>query len=539
MQSKHLYNSNNNNNNNIPVQTLYTGIFSDEKILQLLRILQLLSESCFSDLHEVANEGHPSNDVYASKFKEGLNSIRTWPIEVKMGESSRAIQDFPELGMLYQYAIYRYVHELHKNDKNVGNINVNVPVLHDFIHHYFVTLAQSSYMQKLDFLKVYGLERTHMYMEALRTTLMDLTRASIHNNLSFLWDHPESSIHNNNNNINNNSHNSHYSHDSQYSQEREDRQDRQYNKNGVSKLQSLTIRPSDSVSQNGEHRKQHRDDKNSRREAPNHIRQDNLRDNNNNNNNKNRQEEHKHNHNNNNNKINNNNKEKMLGNHNSHKIKDTETKNNVPALDESIATNFKVMKDNDDDNDNDSQNGERTEPSTPVSQLQSISDDEAVDLFEKMKQSTNDLNPKTQSRRNNDNDNDNDDDDDDNDNDNDDDEYEKDYDENDNDDYNNNDGDDNDNDNDNDNKHISHTKNKQYSADNNDNDNNDDNNDDDDDRNNIKSKQVSNSNNNHNDNNNHRNKNRYRNGDDEKSTGTINIKLPSQRKSFDFPKTSQ
>jgi hypothetical protein len=162
-----------------PVQMLYTGIYSDERVLQLLHILQTLSEHCFSKLHEVSNEGRPSSTEYANRFRKGLDSIEFWRTEIKSEETNLALQHYPELGALYKYAIVCYLKELYKNERT-ERIPVSIPPLQDFLHAYYVALSKTSYMQKLEFLNVYGLERTHMHMEALRTILMEFTRHSVY-----------------------------------------------------------------------------------------------------------------------------------------------------------------------------------------------------------------------------------------------------------------------------------------------------------------------------------------------------------------------
>lgn len=162
-----------------PIQMLYSGIFTDERILQLLRVMQTLSEHCFSKLHEVSNEGRPSSSEYAQRFRRGLDSIEYWRSEIKAEETRQALNKFPELGVLYKYAIVCYLKELYKNERT-DRIPVSIPPLQDFIHSYYVALSKTSYMQKLEFLNVYGLERTHMHMESLRAVLMDFTRHSIY-----------------------------------------------------------------------------------------------------------------------------------------------------------------------------------------------------------------------------------------------------------------------------------------------------------------------------------------------------------------------
>lgn len=162
---------------NNSMHPLYSGIFSDEKVLQLLHILQKLSDECFAKLHEVSIEGDPPATEYARRFRQGLDSISYWKSDVRIAETNEAINQYPELSVLYQYAIVRYLKELYKNDKS-NKIPVSIPRLHDFLHSYYVALAATSYMQRLEFLNIYGLERTHMHMEALRSTLMECTRGS-------------------------------------------------------------------------------------------------------------------------------------------------------------------------------------------------------------------------------------------------------------------------------------------------------------------------------------------------------------------------
>ena len=158
---------------------LNVGIFSDERVLQILHILQTLSDNCFSKLHEVANEGQPNTEEYAFRFRKGLNSIELWKQNIKNEITKQAIEAYKELPILYKYAIVRYLQELYKHDDRKV-IPVNIPPLQDFIHSYYLKLAKSKYMQNLEFLKVYGLERTHMHMEALRSVLMDFARDSIY-----------------------------------------------------------------------------------------------------------------------------------------------------------------------------------------------------------------------------------------------------------------------------------------------------------------------------------------------------------------------
>lgn len=187
-------------------QYLYTGIFVDERIHRLLFALQTLSDNCFSKLHEVANENNPSSTEYTRRFKKGLECIEHWNSETKMRETNYAMEQFPELVALYKYAIVRYLKELYKNEK-AERIPVSIPPLPDFIHAYYVTLSKTNYMKKMEFLNIWGLERTHMHMEALRGILIDFTRHSVYqpnfNSSSYDNDYPVEMMNPNNKSYNN------------------------------------------------------------------------------------------------------------------------------------------------------------------------------------------------------------------------------------------------------------------------------------------------------------------------------------------------
>jgi hypothetical protein len=57
---------------------------------------------------------------------------------------------------------------------------VSIPPFHDFLHSYYSSLASNTCMKRMEFFNIYGLQRTHVHMEALRNTLMASTRASVY-----------------------------------------------------------------------------------------------------------------------------------------------------------------------------------------------------------------------------------------------------------------------------------------------------------------------------------------------------------------------
>lgn len=160
-----------------PVSYLYTGIFKNERILQLLYIIQQLGDRCFQKLNEVASEGHPSGSEYVHRFRLGLESILSWKTDVRVAEANQAIRKYPEIVTLYKYAIVYYIQEVYKQE-NTTQIDVSIPPFHDFLHSYYTALSRSSCMQRLEYFNVYGLERTHVHIEALRAALIECTKSA-------------------------------------------------------------------------------------------------------------------------------------------------------------------------------------------------------------------------------------------------------------------------------------------------------------------------------------------------------------------------
>ena len=155
---------------------MYAGVFRDERVLQLMHILTNLSESVFLKMHEVSNEGNVDITTYASRFCRCLESLVNWKSQMRTDVANSAVDQYPELIALYRYTVVLYLKELYKNEK-AATIPVTIPPFPDFLHTYYSTLAVSSCMKQLKFFHVYGMDRTHLHMEALRQTLMQSTRS--------------------------------------------------------------------------------------------------------------------------------------------------------------------------------------------------------------------------------------------------------------------------------------------------------------------------------------------------------------------------
>ena len=158
---------------------LYSGIFEDEKILQLLFIMEKLSDECMGKLHDVISESNPSAAEYKRMFVRGMDSISSWSHQVKDNEATNAIRQYPELTILYKYALVRYVKELCRSQP-AKQIQLSTPPLREFIYEFYIALGKSSYIRNCMFLNVFGIEKTHMYMQALRSVLMEFTRSSMY-----------------------------------------------------------------------------------------------------------------------------------------------------------------------------------------------------------------------------------------------------------------------------------------------------------------------------------------------------------------------
>jgi len=155
---------------------LYSGVFRDERVLQLLHVLTNLADSAFAKLREIASEGVTDSRERATRFCKGLDALVNWKTPVRVSIAQSAIDEYPDLPILYKYAIIRYIKEIFKHEKS-KQIPLTIPPFHDFLHSYYSALASNPCSKNLSYFTLYGVERTHLHTEALRQALIQSTRS--------------------------------------------------------------------------------------------------------------------------------------------------------------------------------------------------------------------------------------------------------------------------------------------------------------------------------------------------------------------------
>ena len=169
---------------------LYVGIFTDEKVLQLLQLLTSMADHCFQELHQVAaeksnkvtgllipSELQPSS-AYGVAFQAGLHTISGWSTSVLQQEVDRLKKQCPYVEELYKYSVVRYLQEIYRYEKN-QTISVSVPLLREFIHQFYCQVASNPLTRNLKYFSTFGLEKKTLLMDAVRGAMFRLLENQI------------------------------------------------------------------------------------------------------------------------------------------------------------------------------------------------------------------------------------------------------------------------------------------------------------------------------------------------------------------------
>jgi len=173
---------------------LYVGIFADEKALQFLELLQALSDQCLQELHQVAmDKAFPkgrqpgmfvpsemsANSPYGLAFHAGLQTIRNyWSPSVIQQEVDRLKSKCPYIEDLYKYTVVRYLQEVYRYERP-QTISVTVPPLADFIHRFYIQIANNPLTKNLKYFTTFGLEKKTMMMDSVRGALFQILENQI------------------------------------------------------------------------------------------------------------------------------------------------------------------------------------------------------------------------------------------------------------------------------------------------------------------------------------------------------------------------
>jgi hypothetical protein len=166
---------------------LYVGIFTDEKVLQFMQLLENLSDQCFQELHQIAaqkanlklmpSELQPSS-AYGIAFQTGLQAIQNWNSTVIQQEVDRLKQRWPYVEDMFKYTIVRYLQEVYSREKP-QTISINVPPLRDFVHKFYIQVANNPLTRNLKYFSTFGMEKKSMIIDAMRSALFSIMEHQI------------------------------------------------------------------------------------------------------------------------------------------------------------------------------------------------------------------------------------------------------------------------------------------------------------------------------------------------------------------------
>ncbi len=169
------------------VRYLHVGIFTDEKVLQLAKLMELLSDQCLQELHQVAaqksglrlmpSELQPSSE-YGRAFLTGLKGINHWPTDVLQSEVERTRTKWPFVEDLFKYTVIRYLQEVYKHEQP-RTISLTLPPLREFIHRYYIEVANNPLTRNLKYFSTFGLEKKNLVIDSVRAALFRVLESQI------------------------------------------------------------------------------------------------------------------------------------------------------------------------------------------------------------------------------------------------------------------------------------------------------------------------------------------------------------------------
>lgn len=162
------------------MRNIYNGVFSDEKVLQLLHILKSTSEKSFLQLKKISEEqAYYDQDESLKIFKQGLQSIAHWNEDTICKHTDSILSLYPSLHDLIRYSVTRYVQELFKNERS-KRVRMEMPSTQSFIHRYLQLLAASDAYATMEVFNMGTLDKNVLFMEILRGTFIESVNGKFH-----------------------------------------------------------------------------------------------------------------------------------------------------------------------------------------------------------------------------------------------------------------------------------------------------------------------------------------------------------------------
>ncbi len=162
---------------------LYTGIFCQESMLTLLRVLETAAYDCLAEIYQlVRSKGVSTNEP---TMRAAFGTIQTWNIETQEEETDKVSmrhRNDLDVARLYKICAYIYVRESFKHAglARTDHLSVRIPAFREFYSCFLRHLASDPYVHSGEYFSPNKLlERKLLHMDAIRAAFSDCVRRNV------------------------------------------------------------------------------------------------------------------------------------------------------------------------------------------------------------------------------------------------------------------------------------------------------------------------------------------------------------------------
>jgi len=151
-----------------------TGLFSDERVMQLKLIMTSAADATFFSLSKVTKTAVSAEPQLVAAWQAGLRAIRDWNEDILMQEVDVCTSRFAEAANILWDSFVTYVKETYKRETK-RRLKVTRPSFRTFYHKFISKLATSSEVMSSQYLTLGTLEKDALIINTLRHVLMELS----------------------------------------------------------------------------------------------------------------------------------------------------------------------------------------------------------------------------------------------------------------------------------------------------------------------------------------------------------------------------
>ena len=159
---------------------LNSGIFQNERVMQLLDMLRTISDEKLQEFYDVAKDVRHSKMPLKERFSHGLKAFEKWDEEVQIDLEREARTMFPTIQELYKFSFAFYVYESHKGEK-ARKFRIKELSLGMFLKLFFVRLSRAEEVKSLRYFdpSFQGMDKHHLFVHAMRGALIDASQLAL------------------------------------------------------------------------------------------------------------------------------------------------------------------------------------------------------------------------------------------------------------------------------------------------------------------------------------------------------------------------